>query len=58
MKGKKSTQFTEAEHKAAIYVQKRWKGFAARKAYPKMLKKHRKKIFTVKELIQSERTYC
>ena len=48
----------QVEHKAAITIQRHWLGFVARRNYPKLLKRHRKKRFTALELIQSERTYC
>ena len=49
----KKTQPTEKDHKAAICIQKHYRGFVARKNYPKMLKRYRKKNFTARELIQS-----
>ena len=48
----------ERERKAAVCIQRHWRGRQARLQYPKLLKRHRKKIFITMELLQSERTYC
>lgn len=43
---------------AAILIQKHYRAYVARKSYPKLLKRHKKKTYIAMELIQSERTYC
>lgn len=45
-------------NEAATLIQKHWRRHAARRQYPKLLKRHKKKQFIVMELVHSERTYC
>lgn len=42
---------------SAVIIQKNWKQFITRRNYLKKLKRQKKKVFTVMELLQSERTY-
>lgn len=49
---------TEKQIKAAVLIQKYYRGYVARKRYPKLLKRHKKKTYIALELVQSERTYC
>ena len=47
MKAQKGVKHpAQVEHKAAITIQRHWLGFVARRNYPKLLKRHRKKKFT------------
>lgn len=43
---------------AAMLIQRMWRGYVERKRVKRLLKRQKKKIFTVMELLQSERTYC
>lgn len=49
---------TEKQIMAAILIQKHYRAYVARKSYPKLLKRHKKKTYIAMELVQSERTYC
>lgn len=43
----------DKQERAAVVIQKYWRGHAARKAFHKRLKRMRKKVFTVEELVRS-----
>lgn len=43
---------------SAVLIQKHYRAYVARKRYPKLLKRHKKKTYIAIELVQSERTYC
>ena len=48
----------EKQEKAALMIQKHWRRHSARKKFMKRLKRMRKKLFTVDELVRSEKDYC
>ena len=58
--GYRKTQVVDKnrDNRAAVTIQRYYRGFLLRREYPKLIKKHRKQIFAAKELLQSERTYC
>lgn len=58
LKHKKTLVQSDRQTQAALLIQKHWKRYVARKEYPKLLKRFKKRTFVALELLQSERTYC
>ena len=48
----------DRETLSAIIIQKHWRGYRARRKFARILKRQKKKVFTVMELLHSERAYC